>query len=45
MGVMMSTMIATTTGRPEIRKLAEQISSDQNKEIKLMNNWYRQWYP
>jgi uncharacterized protein (DUF305 family) len=45
MGVMMSTMTGTNTRRHEIRKLAEEISSEQTKEIKIMDSWYREWYP
>ena len=45
MGVMMSTMTANNTSRPEMRKLAEEISRVQSKEIKTMEDWYREWYP
>jgi uncharacterized protein (DUF305 family) len=30
--------------RPEIRKLAESIKSDQAREIAQMTSWYKQWY-
>ena len=45
MGVMMSTMAANNTNQIEIRKLAEEMSSEQSKEIKMMDDWYREWYP
>lgn len=30
--------------RPELKKLAEAIQRDQNREIDEMRTWYRQWY-
>lgn len=32
------------TQRPEIRKLAESIKTEQIREIEQMRSWYKQWY-
>jgi uncharacterized protein (DUF305 family) len=44
MAVMMAQMLEQSTTRPEMKKLAQDIISAQNKEIEQMRNWYSQWY-
>lgn len=44
MAVMMAQMLEQSTTRPEMKKLAQNIISAQNKEIEQMRNWYSQWY-
>lgn len=44
MAVMMATMLESSTSRPEMRQLAKNIISAQNKEIADMRSWYRSWY-
>ena len=34
----------TTTIRPEMQQLAENIIESQSAEIKQMQGWYTQWY-
>ena len=33
------------SGRPEIKRLAQNIIADQNREIKQMKQWRQAWYP
>jgi uncharacterized protein (DUF305 family) len=42
--VEMADMAFQKAKRPEIKKLAEAIKKDQNKEIQQMQTWYKQWY-
>lgn len=44
MAVMMAQMLLSSTNRPEMKKLAENIISAQTKEINDMREWYRIWY-
>lgn len=43
--VMMATMLKARTSRPEMKKLAEDIIAAQTKEIGMMQEWYKSWYP
>lgn len=45
MGVMMAQMVLLRSDRPEIQQLAQNIITAQNREIRQMQQWYRQWYP
>ncbi|WP_126148187.1 DUF305 domain-containing protein [Synechococcus elongatus] len=45
MGVRMAQMVLLRSDRPEIQQLAQAIITDQNQEIRQMQQWYRQWYP
>ena len=42
--VQMADLALKLSKRPEIRKLAESIKSDQTREIAQMKSWYKQWY-
>jgi uncharacterized protein (DUF305 family) len=42
--VEMADLALTRAKRPEIKKLALAIKSDQNREIKQMQTWYKAWY-
>lgn len=42
--VQMADLALKLSKRPEIKKLAESIKSDQNREIVQMKSWYKQWY-
>ncbi len=42
--VKMADLALKRSKRPEIRKLAESIKSDQAREIAQMTSWYKQWY-
>ncbi|MDX2240438.1 MAG: DUF305 domain-containing protein [Leptolyngbyaceae cyanobacterium bins.302] len=44
MAIMMSTMVANSATRPEIRNLAQSIIRSQSAEIKQMQQWYQAWY-
>ena len=44
MAVMMAQMLLSSTNRPEMKQLAENIISTQTKEINQMREWYRTWY-
>jgi uncharacterized protein (DUF305 family) len=44
MAVMMAQMLKNSTERPDMRKLADDIITAQNKEIEQMRAWYAQWY-
>lgn len=43
MAVMMATMLKNSTQRPEMKKLADDIVTAQNKEINEMRQWYKAW--
>lgn len=45
MGVMMAQMVQMRSDRPEIQQLAQDIITAQTREIRQMQQWYRQWYP
>lgn len=45
LGIMMSTMTANNASRPELRKLAAEISREPANEITAMDDWYREWHP
>ncbi|AZB72494.1 DUF305 domain-containing protein [Synechococcus elongatus] len=45
MGVRMAQMVLMRSDRPEIQQLAQAIITAQNREIRQMQQWYRQWYP
>lgn len=42
--VVMADLALTRAKRPEIKQLAATIKKDQNREIKQMRDWYKQWY-
>ncbi|MEA5507919.1 DUF305 domain-containing protein [Halotia wernerae UHCC 0503] len=42
--VEMADLALTRAKHPEIKKLALAIKSDQNREIKQMQTWYKAWY-
>ncbi|RUT01551.1 hypothetical protein DSM106972_066480 [Dulcicalothrix desertica PCC 7102] len=42
--VQMADLALTRSKRPEIKKLAEAIKRDQNREIQQMRTWYKAWY-
>jgi uncharacterized protein (DUF305 family) len=42
--VQMADLALKLSKRPEIKKLAESIKSDQTREIVQMKSWYKQWY-
>ncbi len=44
MAVMMASNLKTNTNRPEMDKLADNIIRSQSAEIKLMKQWYQDWY-
>lgn len=44
MAVMMAQMLKSSTTRPEMKQLADDIIEAQTKEIEQMRNWYSQWY-
>ncbi|MGB8702519.1 MAG: DUF305 domain-containing protein [Thermosynechococcaceae cyanobacterium] len=45
MAVMMTSMLLSSSQRPEMRQLGQAIIDGQTAEIKQMQDWYRQWYP
>lgn len=44
MGIMMSQMAGSRTGRPEMRELTSSIIEAQSREIDKMRAWYAEWY-
>ena len=42
--VEMAQMAVNKAKNPEVKKLAEAIVKDQNREIQQMQTWYKQWY-
>jgi uncharacterized protein (DUF305 family) len=42
--VEMAQMAVKKAKNPEVKKLAESIIKDQNREIGQMRTWYKQWY-
>lgn len=42
--VTMAEQVLATSKRPELRKLAEDIITAQTKEIKMMQDWEKQWF-
>jgi uncharacterized protein (DUF305 family) len=40
----MANLALSKAKRPEIKRLAEAIKRDQNREIEQMKTWYKQWY-
>lgn len=40
----MAEMALSKAKNPEVKKLAQNIIRDQNREIKQMQTWYKQWY-
>lgn len=40
----MANLAESKAKRPEIKKLAQDIKRDQNREIQQMKTWYKQWY-
>ncbi len=44
MAVMMAQMLLSSTDRPEMKQLAENIIAAQTKEINQMRAWYQSWY-
>jgi len=42
--VKMADLALKLSKRPEIKRLAESIKSDQTREIAQMKSWYKQWY-
>jgi uncharacterized protein (DUF305 family) len=43
MAVMMATMLKNGTQRPEMKQLADNISTAQTKEINQMRDWLQEW--
>lgn len=43
--VEMAKQVLATSKRPELRKLAEDIITAQNKEIDMMHGWEESWFP
>lgn len=43
MAVMMAEMLQSSTERDEMKTLADQIITSQNREIEMMKNWRNQW--
>lgn len=43
--VEMAKQVLATSKRPELRKLAEDIITAQNKEIDMMHDWEESWFP
>jgi uncharacterized protein (DUF305 family) len=44
MAVMMASMVLARGDKPELRTLAQSISTGQSAEIVQMRAWYQQWY-
>lgn len=44
-GVMMAEMAAMKAVHPELRKMAKMMAEDQAKEIEMMEDWRKEWYP
>ena len=42
--VEMAQMAVNQAKNPEVKKLAESIIKDQNREVQQMQTWYKQWY-
>lgn len=42
--VVMAQAVLTSTDRPELKKLANEIILAQNKEVTQMREWYKSWY-
>lgn len=40
----MSKVLLTSTKRPELQKLANDIITAQDGEIEMMQNWLKEWY-
>lgn len=43
--VAMAGQVLATSKRPELRKLAEEIIAAQTKEIDMMRDWEKSWFP
>jgi uncharacterized protein (DUF305 family) len=44
LAIMMAQMLKSGTSRPEMLTLANNIIESQSKEIKQMQDWYKNWY-
>lgn len=44
MAVMMAGMLDATTERPEMKQLADNITTSQSREIDMMRSWLESWY-
>ena len=44
MAVMMGQMLQASTGRDEMKQLADNIITSQSREIEMMRSWLRLWY-
>ena len=42
--VEMAQLVLTSTDRPELKKLAQEIIDAQTKEIKMMQEWQKEWF-
>lgn len=42
--VEMAELVLTSTDRPELKKLAQEIIDAQTKEIKMMQEWQKEWF-
>lgn len=45
MAVMMASMLQATTGRMEMKTLADNIIASQSREVEMMRSWRTSWYP
>ena len=44
MAVMMASMLQSSTERPEMKQLADNIVASQSQEIEMMRSWLKTWY-
>ena len=44
MAIMMADMLAAATERPEMKQLADNITTSQSREIDMMRGWLTSWY-
>jgi uncharacterized protein (DUF305 family) len=42
--VEMAELVLTSTERPELKKMAQEIIDAQTKEIKMMQEWQKEWF-
>lgn len=44
MAIMMAQMLQSSTERPEMKELADNIITSQSREIQMMRGWLKSWY-